>query len=145
MARSTIIETRKVSAELLIAQKDSFASVPVNLDVADIISERKDSLTATSSAIFENVLPVAQNMLLAVGGAGVRFSSQLGDAGNVLGGNLFNLGAAAGDITSKLLSRCLFLTAAVPFTKAVLFFALLLTAFLISIAAVTSIYYRILQ
>ena len=94
------------------SQKDTFGSVPVNLDVSDIIAEQKNSLKATSSVVFENILPVTQNVLTAVGGANARFLSQLGDAGNILGGNLFNLGAAASDITSKLLSRypmlCLF-------------------------------------
>jgi hypothetical protein len=99
------METKKASAELLFAQKDTFGSVPVNLDVTDIISEQKNSLKAAGSAIFENILPVTQNVLTAVGTANVRFFSQLGDAGNILGGNLFNLGAAAGEVTSKLLSR----------------------------------------
>jgi hypothetical protein len=103
--RLTALETKKASAELLFAQKDTFGSVPVNLDVTDIISEQKNSLKAAGSAVFENIVPVTQNVLTAVGTANVRFFSQLGDAGNILGGNLYNLGAAAGEVTSKLLSR----------------------------------------
>jgi hypothetical protein len=116
--RSAAVETKKASAELLLSQKDTFGSVPVNLDVSDIIAEQKNSLKATSSVVLENIMPVTQNVLTAVGGANARFLSQLGDAGNILGGNLFNLGAAASDITSKLLSRypmlCLFVYCSTP-------------------------------
>jgi hypothetical protein len=103
--RSTALETQKASTELLFAQKDTFGSVPVNLDVTDIISEQKNSLKAAGSAVIENIVPVTQNVLTAVGAANERFLSQLGDAGNILGGNIFNVGAAAGEVTSKLLSR----------------------------------------
>ena len=95
--------TQKVSQEFINAQ---IASIPsVSVDISGLINENTKNVLSTSNEIVQNFIPTVQNIFSAVGNANIKLLSELGNAGNILGGNIFNLGIATGDVTGQIIMR----------------------------------------
>ena len=100
---STSIDTQKASTDFLSAQLSSIPSVN-SIDLTSI-NQGTNNILSSSSAIIETIVPNIQNAFVAIGNANIRLASELGDAGNILGGNILNLGMATGDVANKIIVR----------------------------------------
>ena len=97
-------DTQKVSTEFI---NSRIASIPtISVDVNEIFNENTRDVLTASNEIVQNFVPTVQNAFSAVGNANVKLLSEFGNAGNILGGNILNLGTATTDVTGKILLRC---------------------------------------
>ena len=97
-------DTQKVSEEFI---NSRIASIPsISVDVKEIFNENTRDVLTASNEIVQNFVPTVQNIFSAVGNANIKLLSEFGNAGNILGGNILNLGMATTDVTGKILIRC---------------------------------------